>query len=196
MLPLELFQDIIKQLPDADYMAMKFVCRSFYAATFHPNGSAILDLKARARAKAAEEAKQLAPDDWRFRFWKSSSEYIRQYMSGFRLRYQYVLSNLEGSYSGTLLRLTCVLCGRRKGHGQFGFCDEQFDPALYDRRCLDCRYKSDYGYRHSPSKVKVNGVTVTRCEYCRRICPVARRLTRTGAQVPQHRCGQDLGLLG
>jgi len=53
-LPLELLQDILKQLPDAEYMAMKFVCRSFYAATLSANGREVVNLKEKARAEVAE----------------------------------------------------------------------------------------------------------------------------------------------
>jgi len=199
---LELFHDIIKQLPDADYMAVKFVCRSFYAATFYPDGRQVVDLKAKARADVAEKMKQYVPVQNQWHWWEqiqSRSQMEKYYMHAHHSFHSFVLTRLEAKCPESLKILTCVICGRRKAHGQYGFCDAEFDQKLVHRRCLDCRHSSEFGHtyrrRHSPSKVKINGIAVMRCGPCRRICPVSRRATRTGAAIPQHRCGQDLGLL-
>jgi len=202
VLPLELLQDILEQLPDAAYMAMKFVCRSFHAATLSANGREVVDLKAKARAEVAEYMRGWVKPPYSHYmnpWYDPRSQVEASRMSNNRISYQCVLTGLEASYPGTLLLLTCVLCGNRKAHGQFGFCDTQFNQTLFYRRCLDCRNSADFGYMRRgkgyPSKVKINGIAVMRCGSCRRICPVSRRTTRTGAAIPQHRCGQDLGLL-
>jgi len=199
MLPLELFRDILQQLPNADYIAMKFVCRSFHASTFYEDGREIVDIKARARAEVAEHMGLHQPvahptihSRW---FARLRSQAAASRLRSHRLEYQYVLASLEASHPGTLLLLTCVVCGRRKAHGQFGFCDEQFDQTLTHRRCLNSRPAKDYEYRRRLCEVRINGITVTRCGSCRNICPVPKRATSTAAKIPVHQCGIDLGLL-
>jgi len=182
---------------------MKFVCRSFAAATFYANGREVVHIQARACAYVAEQLGGLVPITsgyytGRYEGWwgHSRSQVAKFYLLKYHLGYQYVLTKLEASCHEALQLLTCVLCGRRKSHGQFGFCDKQFDQTLYHRRCLDCLPPSEFGCQTSPSKVKVNGITVKRCGPCRRIYPIAKRASRTVAEIPEHCCGQDLGLLG
>lgn len=199
MLPLELFDDILRELLYADYMAMKFVCRSFHAATFYADGREVVDLKAITRVEVAEQLGKLILSSNGLFFIGyhgfPTSQVAKYILNCARTVYHLSLIKIEASYSGPLYLLTCGLCGRRKAHGQFGFCDKQFNQTLYSRRCLDCQLPAAWGKSGIHDKYRINGIHVMRCGSCRKICPSSRRLTRSGVGIPEHQCGQDLGLL-
>jgi len=192
MLPLELFQDILRHLPIADYMATKFVCRSFRAATFSADGRDIVHVRAKLRRAVPfwwERYYRLAPPALR------AARAARFEKTQLRQDYSAIMIRIEMNHPTKLCMLTCSDCGARKPHGVNGFPDEQFDQNLCRRYCLECRVPPNFqSWNHVLWWLgrcpRVDGVCIKWCASCAKFHKAPRPETRNLPAVPEHHCDE------
>lgn len=112
-LPLELLQEIMSHLSNADYIRIKFVCKATYEATKTSIG---LDYRGRP-GKATM---------FRYRYANVMAD---------------IESTL--ALGPALTSLTCSWCGVRAGHSLEGFDDEHFRYEKKNRLCIRCAAAAD-----------------------------------------------------
>lgn len=150
LLPTELFTKIARQIPIPSVLALKLSSTTLNLKTKKSDGSEVTQIK-EFRMAGRKYRHQLCFNfqadklDW--------AEWLQVNMTS------------EQQTATSSPRLTCAVCGERKGHGlPNGFQDAQYKRKKHNRYCIDCAFKFDK--RYGRRQAKVDGKNIFECRIC------------------------------